>query len=82
MNRAEAIAQLAASAEKLNDDQLEGLAAFAATLAQASVFSTLSPNDRAALDAALDRLDHGGGIRGEDVFASLDARVAAAKARA
>jgi len=82
MTRAEAIAQIAANAEKLDDEQLEGLAALTEALLAPSVFSTLSPADRAALDAALDRLDRGGGIPGEEVFARLDARIAAAKTRA
>jgi len=82
MTRAEAIAQIAANAEKLNDDQLEGLAALTSSLVQPSVYSTLSPADKAALDVALDRLDRGEGISGEEVFARLDARIAEAKARA
>jgi hypothetical protein len=82
MTRAEAIAQIAANAEKLNDDQLEGLVALTSTLVQPSVYSTLSPGDKAVLDAALDRLDRGEGVSGEDVFARVDARIAAAKARA
>ena len=82
MTRAEAIARIAANAEKLNDDQLEGLAALTSTLVRPSVHSTLSPVDKAALDAALDRLDRGEGIPGEEVFARLDARIAGAKARA
>jgi len=82
MTRTEAIAQIAANAEKLNDDQLDGLVAFTSTLVQPSVYSTLSPTDKVALDAALDRLDRGDGIPGEEVFARLDARIAAAKARA
>jgi hypothetical protein len=44
-----------------------------------SVYSTLSPDEKAAIDPALDRLDRGEGIPGEDVFARLDARIAAAK---
>jgi hypothetical protein len=82
MTRSEAIAQIAANAEKLNDDQLEGLAAFTTALVRPSVYSTLSPAEKTALDAALDRLDRGEGIPGEEVFARLDARIAAAKARA
>jgi hypothetical protein len=81
MTRVEAIAQIAANADKLNDDQLEALLALTSTLVRPSVYSTLLPADKAALDAALDRLDCGEGIPGEDVFARLDARIAAAKAR-
>lgn len=81
MTRSEAIAQIAAAAEKLNDEQLEGLAAFTATLVGPSAYSTLSPAEKAEIDAALDRLDRGEGIPGEDVFARLEARVAAATAR-
>jgi hypothetical protein len=79
MTRSEAIAQIAANAEKLNDEQLEGLAAFTSALVEPSVYSTLSPDEKAAIDPALDRLDRGEGIPGEDVFARLDARIAAAK---
>ena len=82
MTRAETIAQIAANAEKLDDEQLEGLVALTEALPGPSVFSTLSPADRAALEAALDRLDRGEGIPGEEVFARLDARIAAAKTRA
>jgi hypothetical protein len=80
MTRSEAIAQIAANADKLNDEQLEGLAAFTAALVCPSVYSTLPPAEKAALDAALDRLDRGEGIPGEDVFLRLDTRIAAAKA--
>ena len=82
MTKAEAIAQIATNAEKLNNDQLEALVALTSTLVEPSVYSTLSQADKAALDAALDRLDQGEGTPGEDVFARLDARIAAAKARA
>ena len=82
MTRAEAIAQIAANAEKLNDDQLEGLAALTESLVQPSIYSTLPPADKATLDAALDRLDRGEGRPGEEVFERLDARIAAARARA
>lgn len=81
MTRSEAIAQIAANAEQLNDEQLEGLAAFTAALVGPSVYSTLSQAEKAALDAALDRLDRGEGIPGEEVFARIDSRIAAAKAR-
>ena len=82
MTRADTIAQIAANVEKLNDEQLEGLAAFTTTLVQPSVYSTLSSADKVALDAALDRLDRGEGIPGDEVFTRLDARIAAAKAPA
>jgi predicted transcriptional regulator len=82
MTRSEAIAQIAANAEQLNDEQLEGLAALTAALVGPSVHSKLSAVEKAALDAALDRLDRGEGIPGEEVFARIDARIAAAKARA
>jgi hypothetical protein len=78
MTRAETLAQIAANAEKLDDEQLEGLAAFTTALVQPSVHSTLSAADKVALDAALDRLDRGEGIPGEEVFARLDARIACA----
>ena len=81
MTRSEAIAQIAANAERLNDEQLEGLAAFTSALVLPSVYSTLSPGEKAVIDAALDRLDRGEGIPGEEVFARLDARIAAAKTR-
>jgi hypothetical protein len=82
MTRSEAIAQIAANAQQLNDEQLEGLAAFTAALVGPNVYSTLSAAEKAALDAALDRLDRGEGMPGEEVFARIDARIAAAKARA
>jgi hypothetical protein len=82
MTRSEAIARIAANAEQLNDEQLEGLAAFTAALVGPSVYSALSDTEKAALEAALDRLDRGEGIPGEEVFARIDARIAAAKARA
>jgi len=82
MTKSEAIARIAADAEKLSDEQLEGLAALTAALVQPSVYSTLSPAEKTALGLALDRLDRGEGIPGEEVFARFDARIAAAKARA
>jgi hypothetical protein len=82
MIRSEAIAQIAANAEKLNDEQLKGRAAFTAALIRLSIYSTLPPAENAALDAALDCLDRGEGIPGEDVFDRLDARIAAAKTSA
>jgi hypothetical protein len=82
MTRLEAIAQIAANAEQLSDQQLEGLAALTAALVGPSVYSTLPESEKAALDAALDRLDRGEGIPGEEVFARLDGRIAAAKTRA
>jgi hypothetical protein len=82
MTRSEALARIAANAEKLNDEQLEGLAAFTADLVRPSVYSRLPPAERAAIDAALDRLDKGEGVAGQEVFDRLDARLAAAKARA
>jgi hypothetical protein len=81
MIRSKAIAQIAAKAKKLNDEQLAGLAAFTAPLVRQSEHSTLPPDEKAALEAALDRLDRGEGIPGEDVF-RLDARIASAKASA
>ena len=81
MTRSEAMAQIAANAEKLDDDQLEGLAAFTAALVGPSIYSALSPVDKAALEAALDRLDRGEGVPGDEVFARLDARIASARAR-
>jgi hypothetical protein len=80
MTRSEAIAQIAANAEKLNDEQLAGLAAFTATLVRHSIYSTLPPEEKALLGAALDRLDRGEGMPGEDVFHRLNARIASAKA--
>jgi hypothetical protein len=76
MTRSEAIAKIAANAEKLNAEQLEQLAALTTTLASPSVYSTLSSDERAAIDAALDRLDRGEGAPGDEVFARLDAHIA------
>jgi ABC-type phosphate/phosphonate transport system permease subunit len=76
MTRSEAIAQMAANAEKRNDEQRAGLAAFTATRVRRCVYSTLPPAEKAVLDAALDRLDRGEGIPGEDVFHRLDGRIA------
>ena len=81
MTRSEAIAKIAANAEQLNDEQLEELAAFTTALVRPSVYSTLSPVEKAMIDAALDRLDRGEGMPGEEVFDRLDARIAAAKTR-
>jgi hypothetical protein len=82
MSRSEGIAQIATNAEKLNDEQLAGLAGFTSALVQPSVYSTLQSAEKALLDAALDRLDRGEGMPGEDVFRRMDARIAAAKTSA
>ncbi len=82
MTRSEAIAQIAANAEKLSDEQLEGLAAFTTALVHPTVYSTLPPEEKALIDAALDRLDLGESVPGEEAFARLDERIAVAKARA
>lgn len=82
MTRSEAIPQIAANAEKLNDEQLEGLAAFTTALVRPTVYSTLPPEEKALIDAALDRLNRGEGIPGEETFSRLDERIAKAKARA
>ncbi len=82
MNRAQAISQIAKNAEKLNDAQLEGLVALTSDILKASIFSTLPPAEKALLDAALDRLDQGQGMPGDEVFARLDAHISAARTRA
>jgi hypothetical protein len=81
VTRSEAISQIAANAEKLNDDQLEGLAAFTTALVRPTAYSTLPPEEKVMIDAALDRLDRGEGIPGEEVFSRLDERIATVKAR-
>lgn len=80
MTRTEAITQITSTIERLNDDQLAGIAAFTQSLAGPSVYSTLPASEKQAIDDAIARLDRGEGIPGPQVFADLRSRIAAARA--
>ena len=78
MTRKQAIAQINATLERLPDERLEAMAELAEAWTRPTAFSTLSPSDRAEIDAALDELDRGEGVGWDSVKASLEAKLKAA----
>lgn len=79
MTRTQAIDLIKAKLDTLPDDRLELLAEVASAMDRPTVYSTLSDADKAGIDDALDELDRGEGIPGEQVFGELRQRIAAAK---
>ena len=82
MTRAQAIDLIRAKLDTLPDERVEVLAEIAHAWDSPTVFSTLSDAERAELDAAVDELDRGEGIPGDQVFTELRQRIAAAKSGA
>ncbi len=78
MTRTEAIEKITSNVSQLDDEQLAALADYTAWLAAPSVYSTLPPAEKAALDAALDDLDRGAGVPWSTVKDELDAMLKAA----
>jgi hypothetical protein len=75
------IDQIAPFIEAMSDDTFENfLAAAAQAIRKNTVYSTLSAEEKAKIDDALDRLDRGEGIPYSDVKARLDAKLKAAGA--
>ena len=71
MTRTEAIAIIAATLPALDDERLAVMAELARSWTGPTVYSTLSSEERAKIDAALDRLDQGQGISAATVFGRL-----------
>ena len=82
MTRTQAIDLIRAKLDTLPDERVEVLAEIAEAWDSPTVFSTLSDAERSELDAAVDELDRGEDIPGEQVFAGLRQRIAAAKSGA
>ena len=77
MTRAQAISTVEAELPSLSDERIELLAAVVKAWSNPTVWSTLSPGERAKVDEALASLDRGEGIQLEDVEAELNALLAA-----
>ena len=77
MTRYQSIDTIKAKLDQLSDEQLEAIAAMAEAFSAPTVFSTLPAQERARIDAALDRLDRGEGLSFEQVRAQLDAKLKA-----
>ena len=82
MTRTQAIDLIRAKLDTLPDDRIEALAEVASAWDKPTVYSTLSDADKADIDAAVDELDRGEGIPGEQVFGAMRQRIAAAKSGA
>jgi hypothetical protein len=82
MTRTEAISLIKAKLDTLPDDRLEVLAEVAQAADRPTIYSTLSDAEKAEIDVALDALDRGEGIPGEQVFDRLRQRIASAKSGA
>ena len=78
MTRREAITSINATLADLSDERLQVLADLARTWAQPTAFSSLSPAERAELDAAVDELDQGNVIGWDDLQVGLEAKLKAA----
>lgn len=73
MTRAEAIDLIQAKLIAMPDERVEALAELAEAWSKPTVYSTLPDAEKAAIDAALDRLDRGEGVSWIEVKARLDA---------
>ena len=82
MTRTQAIDLIRAKLDTLPDDRIEALAEVASAWDKPTVYSTLGDADKADIDAAVDELDRGEGIPGEQVFGEMRQRIAAAKSSA
>lgn len=75
------IDQIAPFIEAMSEDTFENfLSAAAQAVREDTVYSTLSADEKAKIDDALDRLDRGEGISYSQVKARLDAKLKAAGA--
>ena len=72
MTRSDAISTLESDIRTLSDERLGVLAEIVRSWARPSVYSTLSPAERAKLEGAVDSLDRGEGIALETVDAELE----------
>lgn len=79
MTRTQAIDLIKSRLDTLSDDRIEVMAEVASATDRPTVYSTLTDAEKADIDAALDELDRGEGIPGEQVFSEMRQRVAAAK---
>lgn len=82
MTRTQAIDLITTKLDQLPDERLETLAEMATAWTEPTVYASLSDAEKAEIDAALDELDRGEGIPGDQVFAELRQRVATARSKA
>ena len=79
MTRTQTIDLIRAKLDTLSDDRLEVLAEVAAAPDRPTVYSTLTDAEKAEIDRALDELDRGEVVAGDQMFKELQRRIAAAK---
>ena len=78
MTRHQNISLITSKLAELSEDQLAALADMAQAFTSGTVYETLSDDDKAEIDRALDRLDSGKGVPWSEAKARLEARLKAA----
>lgn len=79
MTKHDVIDRIAQGMTRLDDEKLEDVARYIEHLAGGSVYATLPAAEKRKIDEALDSLDRGEGVPGEQVFRALRARIDAAR---
>ncbi len=79
MTKQHTIERIAQSIDRLDAAGLEQVADYVEHLAGDTVYSSLPEADKQAIDAAIESLDRGERIPGEQVFRALRARISASQ---